>query len=174
MSCDIAIGANRGKVCNNNQGGVKNVYFFNFVDNAFTLTGRVATALDGLALATVYKYVVEGDGNTFTENSVTDAKVGTKVNTQTLVAQLKKVDSATNIELDKLASGQISGVIEDYSGNYRWFAEDSVNVTSTVEAVTGGARTDFTGYNVTLVAETLELAPTLDATTVTAFLALVA
>lgn len=174
MSCDIAIGANRGKACNNNQGGLKNIYFFNYVDTAFDLTARVATALNGLVGETVYKYVIEGDGNTFTENSVTDAKVGTKVNTQTLVAMLKKVDGATNVELDKLASGQISGVIEDYSGNLRWFAEDSVNVTSTIEAVSGGARVDFTGYNVTLVAETLELAPTLDASTKTAFLALVA
>ena len=174
MSCDIAIGANRGKVCDNTQGGVKNVYFFNFVDSAFTLTARVATALDGLTGQTVYKYVVEGDGNTFTENSVADKKTGTKVNTQTLVAQLKKIDSATSIELDKLLSGKNSAVIEDYNGTYRWIAEDSFNVTSTAEAVTGGARVDFNGYNVTLVAETLETSPTLDATTVTAFLALVA
>lgn len=174
MSCDIAIGANRTKQCDNTQGGLKNVYFFNFVDDAFTLTSRVATALSGLTSQTVYKYTVEGDANTFTENSVADKKTGTKVNTQTLVAQLKKIDGVTNVELDKLAKAKISAVIEDYNGTFHWVAEDSFNVTSTVEVVSGGARLDFNGYNVTLVAETLDLAPTLDSSTATAFVALVA
>ena len=173
MSCDIAIGANRGKVCNNTQGGTSEFYFFNYVDDAFTVTDGEATALDGLTGQTVYKYVIEGDGNPFTQNSVTDAKTGTKVNTQTLVGQLKKIDASTNVELDKLASGQIAGVVKDRNGTYHWFAKDGVNVSSTVEAVTGGAKADFNGYNVTLVAETLELAPILDSATVTAFLALV-
>ena len=174
MSCDIAIGANREKVCNNLQGGNREFYFFNYVEDAFTVTAGEATALDGLTGSTVYKYVIQGDGNTFTQSSVTDAKVGTKVNTQTLVGQLKQIDASTNVELDKLASGQIGGVVKDRNGKYHWFAKDGVNVTATIEAVTGGASADFNGYNVTLVAETLELAPILDATTVTSFLGLLA
>ncbi len=173
MSCDIAIGANRGKSCNNTNGGNEEFYFFNYVDDAFTVASGECTALDGLTGETVYKYVIEGDGNTFTQSSVTDAKVGTKVNTQTLVGQLIAIDAATNVELDKLASAKIAGVVKDRNGNYHWFAKDGVNVTATIESVTGGARVDFNGYNVTLVAETLELAPILDASTVTAFLALV-
>ena len=172
MACDIAIGANRDKVCNNLQGGNEEFYFFNYIDDAFTVVAGEATTVN-VGLTAAYKYVIQGDGNTFTQSSVTDAKVGTKVSTQTLVGQLKQVNAATNVELDKLASGTIAGVIKDRNGVYHWFAKDSVNVTSTIEAVTGGARTDFNGYNVTLVAETLELAPILDAATVTAFLALV-
>ena len=174
MSCDIAIGANRTKPCDNTQGGTSEFYFFNYVDNAFTVTAGQATALDGLTGATVYKYEIEGDGNPFTQNSITDKKVGTKVNTQTLVGQLLAIGASSNVELDKLNSGKIGGVVKDRNNNYHWFAKDSVNVTATIEAVTGGARTDFNGYNVTLVAETLELAPILDSATVTAFLALVA
>lgn len=172
--CDIAIGSNRGKVCNNGQGGVRRFYFFNYIDNAFTVTNGVATALDGLVGQTVYEYVVEGDGNTFTQDSVTDSKVGSTVNTQTLVAQLKRVNAETNVELDKIKAGNIGGVVRDFNGKYHWFAMDGVNVTSTIQSVTGGARVDFNGYNVTLVAETLDLAPILDTATVTAFLGLVA
>lgn len=171
--CDISIGANRGKVCNNLQGGVREFYFFNYVSDAFTVTNGIATALDGLTGETVYRYVIKGDGNTFTQSSVTDIKVGTKVNTQTLVGQLHQIDGATNVELDKMASGNIAGVVKDYNGKYYWFAKDGVNVTATIESVTGGARTDFNGYNVTLVAETLELAPVLDDTTKDAFLSLI-
>ena len=173
MACDIAIGANRLKVCDNLQGGSREFYFFNYVDDAFTVTAGEATALNGLTGETVYKYEIQGDGNTFTQSSVTDKKVGTKVCTQTLVGQLKQINAATNVQLDSLSSTEIGGVVKDYNGKYYWFAKDGVNVTSTIESVTGGARTDFNGYNVTLVAETLELAPVLDSATVTAFLALV-
>ena len=174
MSCDLAIAANRTKPCDNTQGGTSEFYFFNYVDDAFTVTAGEATALSGLVGQTVYKYEIEGDGNPFTQNSVTDKKVGTKVNTQTLVGQFISIDAATNVELDKLNSGKIAGVVKDRNGKYHWFAKDGVNVTATIESVTGGARTDFNGYNVTLVAETLELAPVLDSATVTAFLLLVA
>ena len=60
------------------------------------------------------------------------------------------------------------------NGVFHWVGhENGFNVTRTVEAVSGGARADFNGYNVTLVAENKALAPTLDAATVTAFLAIV-
>ena len=172
--CDTAIGANR--LCRNKgQGGLYGeVYFFNYVEDAFTLTGRLATALDGLVGQTVYKYVIQGDSNTFTESIVSDHKTGSKVNTQTLVNQLFRQDSATSIELDTLLESKVSAVVRDKNGEFRWFGEDGINVTSTAEAVTGGASGDTNGYNVTLVAETLKSAPFLDATTVTAFLALVA
>ena len=173
MACDTAIGANRLRVCDNLQGGSREFYFFNYLEDAFTVTAGKATAIN-VGLTEVYKYEVQGDGNTFTQSSLVDKKTGTKVNTQTLVGQLKQINAETNIELDKLGVAQIGGVVKDYNGKYLWFAKDGVNVTATIEAVTGGARTDFNGYNVTLVAETLELAPELDATTITNFLALVA
>jgi len=166
--CDIAAG--RAKTCDNLQGGVEELYFFNNITDAFTVAANVCTAMNA-GLTAAYKYVIQGDGNTLTESNVSDKKVGTKVNTQTLVAQLKQVNSATNVELDKLLAGDISAVYKDRNGQYRWIADKGFNVTSTAELVTGGARVDFNGYNVTLVAETLDLAPSLDASTVTAFLA---
>lgn len=169
--CDIAAG--RAKTCDNLQGGVEELYFFNNIDDAFTVVANVCTAINA-GLTATYKYVIQGDGNTLTESNVVDKKVGTKVNTQTLVSQLKQVNSATNVELDKLLAGDISAVYKDRNNQYRWIADKGFNVTSTAELVTGAARADFNGYNVTLVSETLDMAPSLDASTVTAFLALVA
>ena len=166
------ISAGRLKTDDFLQGGVREIYFFNYLDDAFTVSANVATAINA-SLTACYKYAIQGDGNTLTESVATDKKTGTKVNTQTLVAQLKQVNSATNVELDVLLQTDVSAVYKDYNGQYRFVAEYGFNVTSTAEAVTGGARTDFNGYNVTLVAETLNLAPSLDASTVTAFLALV-
>ena len=167
------ISAGRLKTDDFLQGGVREIYFFNFLDDAFTVSANVATGINA-SLTACYKYAIQGDGNTFTESVVTDKKTGTKVNTQTLVAQLKQINSATNVELDVLLQTDVSAVYKDYNGQYRWVAKNAFNVTSTAEAVSGGARTDFNGYNVTLVSETLDLAPSLDESTVTAFLALVA
>jgi len=173
MLCDIAIGANRTKQCDNTQGGLEVFYPFNFIKDAFTVTAGVATAMS-VDLTVAYKYFIKGDGNTFTDSKNTDSKVGTTVVTQTIVNQLIKVDGATSDELSKLAEGQISGVLVDRNGTAFWVGHESgFNVTSTVEAVSGGAKADFNGYNVTLVAENKTFAPTLDSATLTAFLAIV-
>jgi hypothetical protein len=171
--CDIAIGANISEVCTNTNGGNEVFYPFNFIADAFTVVAGVATAMNE-ALTTAYNYTIDGDGNTLTQSKVSDFKTGTSVVTQTLVNQLKQVTGATNVELDKVAEGKISGVLKDNNGVYHWVGhENGFNVTRTVEAISGGARTDFNGYNVTLVAENKAFAPTLDAATVTAFLAIV-
>lgn len=173
MACDIAIGANREKVCTTSQGGNEVFYPYNFIADAFTVVDGVATAMDA-ALTTAYQYTIEGDGNTFTDSLAADFKTGTSVYTQTLVMQLKQVESATSLELERAAQGNISGILKDRNGVYHWVGhENSFNVTRTVEAVSGGARTDFNGYNVTFVAENKAKAPTLDTATVAAFLAIV-
>lgn len=170
--CDIAGGM--AEVCNNSQGGNEVFYPFNFIDDAFTVTDGIATAMS-VSLTTAYKYVIDGDGNTLTQSKVSDAKTGTSVVTQTLVNQLKQVAGSKNVELTNLSEGKISGILKDNNGVYHWVGhENGFNVTSTVEAVSGGARTDFNGYNITLVAENKKFAPTLDSATVTAFLAIVA
>lgn len=169
MSCDISAG--RLRTCDNLQGGIEEIYFFNYIDNAFTVVANIATALNLGAGESFYKYEIQGDGNTLTESNVADKKTGNKVNTLTLVTQLKQVNSASNVELDKLLEGRNSAVYRDSNDQYRWVAIKGFNVTSTAELVTGGAKTDFNGYNVTLVAEQKGYSPSLDAATVTAMLA---
>ena len=171
MSCDIAIGANRDKQCTTFNGGNSELYLFNYVADAFTVASGVATAIDA-GLTVVYKYYITGDGNTLDETMLGDDKTGNRLNTQTLVAQLIGVDGATNNELNNLAAGQISGVVKDRNGVYKALALDEGFWSKTVNAVSGAAKTDFSGYNVTLIAEDKILAPTLDASTITAFLAL--
>lgn len=171
--CDIAIGANLDDNCTNGQGGLEEFYPFNFVADAFTVVDGVATSMSA-SLTTAYKYVNGSDSNTFTDVLLADKKTGNSVATQTLVYQLNKVKGATNIELTKLAQGKMSGVLKDNNGVYHWVGhENGFNVSANVEALSGAAKTDVNGYNVTLVSENKTLAPTLDAATVAAFLAIV-
>lgn len=173
MACDLTQGR-QGKVCKRNLGGNSVLYLFeNFVQDPFTIdeaTG-LATAIN-IALTTVYEFDLEGDGNTFTQNKPSDRNTGTSVNTQTLVAVLKKMDAPTNVTFNLLTAQYAQGVVKDRNGNYHAFAIDD-GMDFTVDAVTGGAKTDLNGYTVTGVATTKDLAPMLDETTITAFLALV-
>ena len=116
------ISAGRLKTDDFLQGGVREIYFFNYLDNAFSILANEAYAINS-SLTACYKYAIQGDGNTLTESVVTDKKTGTKVNTQTLVAQLKQVNAASNVQLDILLQTDVSAVYKDYNGQYRFIAE---------------------------------------------------
>ena len=170
MACDITTG--RTYQCKNSLGGNQSLYFFNYLEDAFTVVAGEGTAVNPL-LTAVYKYEIEGDGNPLIEELVPDPNTGTTVNTQTLTAILKKIDATTSAELNLMAYGRTMAVVEDRNGIFHAIGlDDGLNVT--VNQSTGGAKTDLNGYTLTAVSTTGALSPKLDAATITAFKALVA
>lgn len=169
MACDITSG--RAKVCKDSIGGNSKLYMFNYLEDAFTITGGLATAINP-SLTEVFEYELEGDGNTLVQNMVSDRQNGTTVNTQTLTVILKQMDAVTSAEMNIVAKGYPMAVVKDRNGKYHAIGlQDGIDFT--VDAVTGGAKTDLNGYTLTGVATTGSLAPILDSATITAFLALV-
>jgi len=171
MSCDITKG--RGYQCKESLGGTQNLYFLNFLDDAFTIDTALgeATAINPL-VTEVFKYEIEGDGNPLVEELVPDSNTGTTVNTQTLTAILMKIDAETSAELNLMAYGRPLAVVEDRNGVFHAIGlDDGLNVT--VNQSTGGAKTDLNGYTLTGVSTTGALSPKLDAATITALKALV-
>ena len=173
MACDIILDASIGDGCSTGQGGVAKFYPFPFLADAFTVVDGEATDMN-VALTEAFEFVLTpGDANTLEQPDVTDHKTGTTVCTQTLNAQLTGYTAAGNNTLNKFKVGKGSGVLVDRSGVYHWLAADEGFNNVTVNPVTGGARTDFTGNNIICVAETKKVAPILSSTAVTAFLAIV-
>jgi hypothetical protein len=170
MACDITTG--RARVCKDSIGGNTKFYPFNYLEDAFTIVAGVATAINP-ALTVVYAYDLEGDGNTLVQNFVSERANGTSINTQTLTLVLKQMDAATSAQMNLLVRNQPMGVVKDRNGNYHLIGSDD-GIDFTVDATTGGAKTDLNGYTLTGVSQTGAIAPTLDATVITAFLALVA
>lgn len=169
MACDIILG--RAKVCKDSIGGNSKLYMFNYLEDAFTITGGLATAINP-SLTEVFEYELEGDGNTLVQNMVSDRQNGTTVNTQTLTVILKQMEAVTSAEMNIVAKGYPMAVVKDRNGKYHAIGlQDGIDFT--VDAVTGGAKTDLNGYTLTGVATTGSLAPILDPATITAFLALV-
>lgn len=169
MACDITAG--RLKVCKESNGGLRKLYLFNYVENPFTVSNGVVTALNPL-LTFVYEYELEGDGNTFGENMPSDRNSGTTVNTQTLTIVLKKQDAVTSAQLTLLAKGFPMAVVRDRNNVYHAIGIDD-GIDFTIAPQTGGAKTEMNGYTLTGVATTKDLSPKLDSEAIAEFLALV-
>ena len=170
MACDITQG--RLRACKDGLGGQSTLYLFNQLEDAFTVTGGEATAMN-VALTAAYKFELEGDGNTLEESMVGDRNTGTRVNTQTLTIVLKNMDAATSAEFNLLVAGYPSAVVVDRNGNYIALGLDD-GIDFTVVASSGGAKSDMNGYTLTGVSTTSELGPHLDSSTQAELLAVVA
>tara|TARA_R110000851_G_scaffold75456_2_gene166346 strand:- start:1141 stop:1653 length:513 start_codon:yes stop_codon:yes gene_type:complete len=170
MACDITKG--RIRVCKDSIGGNSKFYPFNYLEDAFTIVDGVATAVNP-SLTAVFSYDLEGDGNTLIQNFVGERANGTSINTQTLTLVLKQMDASTSAEMNLVVKGYPMGVVKDRNGNYHLIGSDD-GIDFTVDASTGGAKTDLNGYTLTGISTTGAIAPILDEATVTAFLALVA
>lgn len=169
MGCsDITQGI--AEVCKGNQGGNEEIYMINFVKDAFTVTGGLATAINPL-VTVAYKFHISGNGHTLTQEAVSDRDAGTTQVTQTVVCMLKKIDEVKNETLDLLVKGYSLAVVKDRNGKYHVVGlDDGIDFSNS--STTGSTKTDMNGYTLTGVATTKSMAPILDSATTTAFLAL--
>lgn len=168
--CDITAG--RDKFCKQGNAGVKYVYLINDIEDPFTVVDSVATGINA-GITEVFKFELLKDGNSLEQSHVGDSATMTTVNTQTLTLLLGKLDVATDATLNLLVAGYPRAVVVDKNGNYKAVGIDD-GIDFTIAASTGAAKSDFNGYTLTGTATTDKLAPTLDESTVTALLALVA
>lgn len=170
--CNSDIISGRGKACKGQNSGLSSIYIFNDLEDAFTYADGQATAINPL-LTEVFEFKIEGDGNTLVEDFVGDRNTYTAVNTQTLTAIFGKLTVQDVANFNLLVKGYPRAVVKDRNGNYLALGLDD-GIDFTVNSATGGAKGDLNGYTLTGVSTTKELAPFLDESTITAFLALVA
>ena len=168
MACDLT--RSRGKECSDGLSGNSSIYLYDDMSDAFTVSaGNEATAMNA-ALTANFSYALEGDGSTLEQAMVSDKNTGTRVNTQTITVVLNKMSAADAAEFNLLAASSAQCVVKTRSGDYHALGiTDGVqwNITGS----TGGAKSDANGYTLVGVAQESKLAPILDASTVTAFLA---
>ena len=169
MACVLTTG--REEPCKDSIGGIKTVYALDYVADSFTVTAGAATAMNG-AVTVAYQYDLKSDTNAYNEDPTSDNETGTTTYAQSLVLHLKKQTLASAQEIHLLLKAKPIWVIEDRNGNYRVMGiTDGTDGTGTIP--TGGAKTEFSGYDLTFTATETEPAPYLDSATTTAFLAIV-
>lgn len=169
MACALTSG--RTEPCKDAIGGLKNVYFCDFIEDSFTIVAGEATAIIA-GLTVTYQYILNHTLNAFTETPTGDNDTGTTTYEQSLVLALKKQTKASANEIHLLLKARPIIVVQDRMGNYKVMGlSDGTAGTGTTES--GGEKNSFNGYNLTFTAMETEPAPYLDSATVTAFVALV-
>jgi len=170
MACALTTG--RAEPCLDAVGGLKAIYFFDRIDDPFTISaGNEATAMN-VSLTAAFEFDLKSDNNNFEEVGTADKNTGTYTVEQTATFSLKKQDKDTANEINLLAKAQPGCVIKFRDGSFRAVGiTDGVVISGT--GVSGGAKGEFNGYNLTATATEVALAPKLDSATVTAFEAVI-
>ena len=169
MACVLTSG--RTEPCSDAIGGIKKLYLLDYVEDSFTVAAGEATAISA-SVTEVFEYELLADGNTLVETFTEDRNAGTSIYEQVLTLVLKKQDLATANELALIVKSRPVAVVLDRRGNYKVIGISDGTV-STGSLESGGAKGEFNGINLTLTATETEPAPYLDATTETAFEALI-
>lgn len=142
---------NKGRklACKGGTGGLKAASFAVYtVSNSITATdGTVATL--PAALTAVYRYELKNAGNTYTEEIVADPEMRTVVYNGTLALVLQKLDIDTRNEVKMLTMGEVIIFLEDYNGNVFVIGNEVGAQLTGGNFVTGGARGDMSGANLT-------------------------
>jgi len=151
MSC-TTLTQGRALSCSDTVGGLDYIEFADYstIGNpTFDATDTdVITTFDGTP--TWYKYDLASTQNTFVENVTSDDDAGTTYFEQVLTLSLKKLDIASHKELKLLAYGRPHVRITDRNGNsFIAGLKKGMKVTGG-SFQTGGALSDFQGYNLTL------------------------
>lgn len=170
MACPITSG--RTEPCNDSIGGLTAFIAIPYVENAFTITGGEVTAIDA-GVTEAFKFELRADANIFNYDGVSDENTGVSVFNETLTAALKKLDKDTNVQLELLQKGLHYIIPLSRNGSYQLMGStDGARVTAS-NNVTGGARTDFNGYNITATSVSKIAAPFFDAAATTALEAII-
>lgn len=170
MACsDLTAGI--GLQCKDSIGGLQKLYFFNNLEDAFTITGSEATGIN-ILLTQAFEFDIQGDNHILEQNVVSSQENFTTVNTQTLTFRLAQMDAVKHATLSLLLKGRPMAVVRDRNDQYHACGLlKGFDFTDT--ATSGQAMGDFNGYQLVGTSMTGDYAPILNAATVTAFLALV-
>lgn len=157
MSCVLTAG--RTEPCRNNIGGIKNVYFFPFVEYDYTqIVGTKGVEITSFPGTTIYKYEVQG--GSFSESIVND-EFGVRYD-QNLSITLTKQGLATTNELNQMQKLDLRYIVEYNNGLFRMGGVyNGVRLTSyTIDS--GGEKGNFNGYNLTFTGTEEYAAPFID------------
>lgn len=146
--------------CKNQRGGVKNLYFANYVSNTnFGISNQLVTDLS--EVTEVFKYEVKATTNALTETGTSSEDNGTYMVAQSLAVTLPKLAADLQAQVQLICQGRPFVFVEDYNGNILLLGATNGTMSNCTK-VTGAAGGDLTGYTLTIAAEEGSLSPFLD------------
>ena len=170
-NCPITSG--RTEPCLDSISGLNSFIAIPYIQNGFTIdeTTDLVTEMDA-GITEAFKFELRADANILNTDGVADENTGVSLFTETLTVFLKKLDAETNVQVRLLQQGLHYIIGVSRNGDYQLMGSlDGARVTAS-NITTGGARSDFNGYNLTFTAFSRFPSPFLDEATITALLAI--
>lgn len=135
--------------CKSGSGGLRAVSFAPWSEETVMSgsTGEVSSIPSGIT--NVFRYELKNAGNTYTETIAADAEVRSTFYNGELALVLQKLDLETKNEVKMLAMGELLIFLEDYNGHVYVIGNGNGAQISGGSFVTGGARADMNGTNLT-------------------------
>jgi hypothetical protein len=156
--------------CKNQRGGIKNLYFANYDNYGFVMTGQTVSDLG--TLTEVFKYEVKATTNALTETGTSSEDNGTYLVAQSLAVTLPKLAADLQAQVQLICQGRPFVFVEDYNGNIMLLGATNGTMSNCTK-VSGAAGGDLSGFTLTIAAEESSLSPFLDNTTKTELATLV-
>lgn len=146
MSCALTTG--RTEPCKDNIGGLKNIYLFPYVYYTYSqIVGTRGSEITSFPVnTTVYQYEINGGNFTETPNNDENGLYYE----QSLTFSLLKQDLATTTELNRAMKLDLRYIVEFNDGSLKVGGLWKGARITTINQLSGGAKTDFNGYRVTI------------------------
>ena len=135
----------RSEGCFDNQGGIRNLYLFKYVDYTYSQIVGGCSTLTSFPATTIYEFGTRDA--TFSEQ-ITNDENGIKFD-QTLTFTLKKQDVSTTHQLFELTEIDLRYIVRFNDGTYRIGGLFNGGRLTFVD-VSGGSKQSLNGYNITI------------------------
>lgn len=157
MGCSQTLSA-IAKDCNSNIGGIKRVLLANADDvTAVSITDDVISAITMASSKKFLEYQFRPNTGSISSNyQVSDNGASPYVQTD-LVMAFSRLETSKRVAIIALAQADLVAIVEDMNGKYWYLGYDAPLHLSAGAALSGTARADRNGYDVTLIDESHDL-----------------
>jgi hypothetical protein len=156
MPICLTLSAGRLLPCKGGIGGIKAVSFA--VWDSANLVQSVDGEVDALpiTMTAAYRYELKNAGNLYTETINADPETRNILYDGALALVLQKLDLITRNEIKMLVKGEVNIFVETNNGDVLLIGSGFGAQCNGGTIVTGGAKTDLTGYNLTFQTQETE------------------
>jgi len=155
--------------CKNGLGGVSNVYLMDYVkyNKKLIQTNAERTKLLSFPITIIYDVELRTPTNFDQSINIDKGQISYK---QTIELAIKKDSLQTFRELNILIKKDLRLIVLDRLGRYQILGLYNGIKATGYKRVTGGAKSDFNGYNITFEADESEISPFIDNLDYTGFI----
>lgn len=170
--CDALTGG-IARTCDNNAGGVTNIYIADFSNvSSYTEANGILTAITMASTTQFFEFEFNRNTSSYNEEMTISLDNGSTFYSQSVNLILSRREAAKREALKELTAGQkeLFVIVKDSNGLYWAFGLQEGMITTAMTSGSGVAKGDANNYNITFTAEEVVPAPEVDETIIAALL----